>query len=571
VGAEVKIENLTKRFGSQTIFDDVSLTIPEGEISVMLGPSGTGKSVFLKHLVGLLRPTNGHIWIHGKDVCSVPESELYEIRKLFGVLFQDGALFGSQNLYDNIAFPLREHTKKSESEIKKIVLEKLDIVGLTGTEDKLPGEISGGMKKRAGLARALVLNPEILLFDEPDSGLDPVRVAYLDQLVVDINAQTGATCLTVTHNIGTARTVPDNIGLLYQKHLAMFGPRQQLLTSPEPVVLQFMNGRKQGPIGMSEEKDTGEQEREKGEGGPDAELPSIEPQLLPSWPLVRRSMASPHGSHAFLKEPGMREKIKVNAKFGEDGVEPSKEAPAQPMSPDDFLAYLEEGGDKESRGESGDDTASTQASSSQGGSGPRPFPVPAGDESRRGVGPAATVGGAATAATAAVAMHKARGRDTDGRPDDGTRPIPGEGSRPKPNGRPRPTPAPTAVSASSAPQPAHSAPQPTHSGPQPGPSYPSPQPGPGYPAPQPGPGPAYQGPRPGSGPTPQAPQPTATSAPTATYQRPSPVGDGQGDAQGYGDGQGDGDANGRGAGNERAEPAGSRRGMLASLLRRGDR
>ncbi len=226
MGVEVKVENLTKRFGKQTIWEDVSLTLPAGEISVLLGPSGTGKSVFLKHLVGLLKPNNGHIWINGKDVCNISESQLYEVRKLFGVLFQDGALFGSQNLFDNIAFPLREHTKKGEAEIKKIVLEKMSLVGLSGAEGKLPGEISGGMRKRAGLARALVLDPEILLFDEPDSGLDPVRTSYLDQLIVDLNAQTGATCLIVTHNINTARSVPDNIGLLYRRHLAMFGPRR---------------------------------------------------------------------------------------------------------------------------------------------------------------------------------------------------------------------------------------------------------------------------------------------------------------------------------------------------------
>ena len=153
------------------------------------------------------------------------------MRKLFGVLFQDGALFGSMNLFDNIAFPLREHTKKSESEIKDIVAEKMDLVGLTGDERKLPGEISGGMRKRAGLARAMVLEPEIILFDEPDSGLDPVRTAYLNQLIIDLNAQTDATFLIVTHDINTAQTVPDNIGMLYRKHLAMFGPREVLLTS----------------------------------------------------------------------------------------------------------------------------------------------------------------------------------------------------------------------------------------------------------------------------------------------------------------------------------------------------
>src|SRR5688572_33508640 len=132
----------------------------------MLGPSGTGKSVFLKTLVGLLKPDAGSIWIEGQDLTRLREHDLYEVRKLFGVLFQDGALFGSMNLYDNVAFPLREHTKKSESDIRRIVLEKMDLVGLIGAEDKLPGEISGGMRKRAGLARALVLDPEIVLFDE---------------------------------------------------------------------------------------------------------------------------------------------------------------------------------------------------------------------------------------------------------------------------------------------------------------------------------------------------------------------------------------------------------------------
>jgi phospholipid/cholesterol/gamma-HCH transport system ATP-binding protein len=255
VGVEVAVNDLTKSFGRQTIWRDVTLTLPPGEVCVLLGPSGTGKSVFLKSLIGLLKPDKGSIFIRDVDIAHCSEAQLYETRKLFGVLFQDGALFGSMNLFDNIAFPLREHTKKSENEIRDIVMEKMDMVGLAGAEGKLPGEISGGMRKRAGLARALVLNPEIILFDEPDSGLDPVRVAYLNQLIIDLNAQTDATFLIVTHDIGTARTVPDNLGMLFRRELVMFGPREVLLTSEEPVVKQFLNGRKEGPIGMSEEKD----------------------------------------------------------------------------------------------------------------------------------------------------------------------------------------------------------------------------------------------------------------------------------------------------------------------------
>ncbi|MEO6886635.1 MAG: ABC transporter ATP-binding protein [Jatrophihabitantaceae bacterium] len=294
MGVEVTVTDLTKSFGKQRIWGDVTLTIPPGEVSAMLGPSGTGKSVFLKTLIGLLKPDKGSIMIRDVDIANCSEAKLYETRKLFGVLFQDGALFGSMNLYDNIAFPLREHTKKTEKQISNIVFEKLEMVGLTGTEKKLPGEISGGMRKRAGLARALVLEPEIILVDEPDSGLDPVRTTYISQLFMDLNAVTDATFLIVTHNINLARTVPDNIGMLFRRELVMFGPREVLLTSDEPVVRQFLNGTMNGPIGMSEEKDSAQMAAEQAmfaaghhAGGVD-DITGIPPQMLASPGLPER-------------------------------------------------------------------------------------------------------------------------------------------------------------------------------------------------------------------------------------------------------------------------------------------
>ncbi|SHN33163.1 ABC transporter ATP-binding protein [Actinacidiphila paucisporea] len=284
MGIEVIVEGLTKSFGKQTVWQDVTLTLPPGEVSVMLGPSGTGKTVFLKSVIGLLKPERGRVLVNGVDMVNGPEREIYQTRKLFGLMFQDGALFGSMNLFDNIAFPLREHTRKKESEIRRVVMERMDMVGLVGSEGKLPGEISGGMRKRAGLARALVLDPQIILCDEPDSGLDPVRTSYISQLLIDLNAQIDATMLIVTHNLDIAATVPDNMGMLFRRELVTFGPRELLLTSDVPVIRQFLSGRREGPIGMAEEKDeaTLALEQLADDATVPIERPVVVPQLEPS-------------------------------------------------------------------------------------------------------------------------------------------------------------------------------------------------------------------------------------------------------------------------------------------------
>ena len=180
------------------------------------------------------------------------ERELYRVRRKFGVLFQDGALFGSMTMFDNMAFPLREHTRKTEKEIREIVLAKADMVGMLDHMKKFPGEVSGGMKKRAGLARALAMDPEIILFDEPDSGLDPVRVSYLDELVKKIQEETGATFVIITHNIASVMRTSDYIAVLYRAGLVKFASKEEMRTTDDKIIRQFLAGRALGPIGMDE-------------------------------------------------------------------------------------------------------------------------------------------------------------------------------------------------------------------------------------------------------------------------------------------------------------------------------
>jgi phospholipid/cholesterol/gamma-HCH transport system ATP-binding protein len=251
----ISVRGVTKSFGAHTVLDDITLDVPKGRTTAILGPSGTGKSVLLKNILGLLQPDRGEIWVDGDQIVGMRERKLYEVRKKFGVLFQDGALFGSMTLYDNIAFPLREHSRKGEREIREIVLRNAELVGLVAHLKKLPGEVSGGMKKRAGLARAMVTDPEIVLFDEPDSGLDPVRVAYLDELVTTAQRETGATFFVITHNISSVMRIADYMGILFRSRLVKFAPRDEMCACEDPVVQQFLAGSPEGPIGMDEMAD----------------------------------------------------------------------------------------------------------------------------------------------------------------------------------------------------------------------------------------------------------------------------------------------------------------------------
>ncbi len=246
----IEFVDVHKSFGRNHVLRGLNMAIPEGQISMILGPSGTGKSVCIKHIVGLLYPDEGDVIVHGRSVPSLPDAELFDMRKKFGVLFQDGALFGSMNLYDNVAFPLRQHTEKGEEEIAEIVNGRLGEVGLGNANEKMPNELSGGMRKRAGFARALVLEPDIVLFDEPDSGLDPVRTALLCELIKEVHAENGGCYVVITHDIMSARRVAEHISVLWKGRIVESGPAQELFASENPFVRQFLSGESAGPLGM---------------------------------------------------------------------------------------------------------------------------------------------------------------------------------------------------------------------------------------------------------------------------------------------------------------------------------
>jgi len=244
----IEIRGLTKTFRSQRVIDDLDLSVVEGKITIVMGPTGTGKSVLLKHVLGLLRPDSGQILVEGQDIVAMGEAELTEVRKKYGVCFQDSALFDSMSVGENVGFPFTIHTDLTREQIAAEVSSLLREVGLAGIEDKMPAQLSGGMRKRVGLARALALSPKVLLFDEPTTGLDPVMTSAINTLIKQVQTRTGATSLVISHDIKGAFTLADYMALLYDGKIAFYGTPEDFRTTPDPLVRQFVEGRLTGPI-----------------------------------------------------------------------------------------------------------------------------------------------------------------------------------------------------------------------------------------------------------------------------------------------------------------------------------
>ena len=238
----IELRHVSKRFGRLVVLDNLSLSIEAGRCIVVIGASGTGKSVLLKHIVGLLRPDKGEVWIDGKRVDTLPERALVDVRTRFGFLFQMGALFDSLTVAENIAFPLVEHTHKPREEIDRIVKQKLRLVGLPDSGPKMPGELSGGQKKRVALARAIALDPEVILYDEPTTGLDPVRSDVINELILKLQRELNVTSIVVTHDMNSAFKVADRIVMLHEGRIVFDGTVDDIKQSENPDVKRFVQG-----------------------------------------------------------------------------------------------------------------------------------------------------------------------------------------------------------------------------------------------------------------------------------------------------------------------------------------
>eukprot|EP01022_Parablepharisma_sp_SALTPOND_P030678 TRINITY_DN7705_c0_g4_i1.p2 TRINITY_DN7705_c0_g4~~TRINITY_DN7705_c0_g4_i1.p2 ORF type:complete len:298 (-),score=94.17 TRINITY_DN7705_c0_g4_i1:460-1353(-) len=292
-GNIIELRDIYKSFGSQQVLKGIDLAIPRGQTTVIIGRSGGGKSVMLKHMIGLIKPDSGQVLVEGQDIVTMGDHRLNQVRRRFGMLFQDAALFDSMNVLDNVAFPLREHSKLPEREIKDKVSEKLAMVGLTGVEKKMPGELSGGMRKRVGLARAITLEPEIILYDEPTTGLDPPLSAAINRLISETQERLGVTSVVISHDIEGAYDVGHNIAMLYLGRIIAQGTPGEIRDSSDEVVQQFIHGRAEGPIEVIQTGPGGRIGYTQEPKGPEASWPEF-PQrpksafsfwwASPSWP-----------------------------------------------------------------------------------------------------------------------------------------------------------------------------------------------------------------------------------------------------------------------------------------------
>ncbi len=244
----IRLKNVYKTFDSQNVLNGLNLEIPAGQITAVIGPSGEGKSVLLKHMIGLLKPDSGEIEVDGESILNLRRSQLNRVREKFGMLFQNAALFDSMSVFENVAFPLREKTSLSRDEIAERVRSALEHVGLKNVNGKFPDEISGGMKKRVGLARALLLNPKIILFDEPTTGLDPIIRRAIHQLIKDTHEKFGFTAVIVSHEIPEIFDIAQNVAMLFQGRILQIGTSEEIRTTTHPAVKQFINGSLDGPI-----------------------------------------------------------------------------------------------------------------------------------------------------------------------------------------------------------------------------------------------------------------------------------------------------------------------------------